>query len=70
MWLPLGAVNLLQIYIIPPLTINGGTDFTYPQGDGGLSCRHFVEASLIFKTMYAIFQYLGIVKDFFIYSSE
>ena len=35
--LPLGAVNLLGMHIIPPLTINAGTHFTYPQGDGGLS---------------------------------
>ena len=35
--LPLGAVNLLEMHIIPPLTINAGTHFTYPQRDGGLS---------------------------------
>ena len=35
--LPLGAVNLFKMHIIPPLTINAGTHFTYPQGDGGLS---------------------------------
>ena len=35
--LPLGAVNLLGMHIIPPLTINAGTHFTYPQRNGGLS---------------------------------
>ena len=35
--LPLGTVNLLGMHIIPPLTINAGTHFTYPQRDGGLS---------------------------------
>ena len=37
MRLPLGAVNLFGMHIIPPLTISAGTHFTYPQGDGGLS---------------------------------
>ena len=37
MRLPLGVVNLLGMHIIPPLTINAGTHFTYPQSDGGLS---------------------------------
>ena len=37
MRLPLGAVNLFGMHIIPPLTINAGTHFTYPQGDGWLS---------------------------------
>ena len=35
--LPLGMVNLLGMHIIPPLTINAGTHFTYPQRDRGLS---------------------------------
>ena len=35
--LPLAAVNLLGMHIIPPLTINPGTHFTYLQRDGGLS---------------------------------
>ena len=34
---PLGTVNLFGMRIIPPLTINAGTHFTYPQGDGELS---------------------------------
>ena len=37
MRLPLGAVNLFGMHIIPSLTINAGIHFTYPQGDGGLS---------------------------------
>ena len=37
MRLPLGAVNLFGMHIIPPLTINAGTHFTYPQRNGGLS---------------------------------
>ena len=35
--LPLGTVNLLGMHIIPLLTINDGSHFTYPQRDGGLS---------------------------------
>ena len=35
MRLPLGAVNLFGMHIIPPLTINAGTHCTYPQRDGG-----------------------------------
>ena len=35
--LPLGAVKLFGMHITPPLTINVGIHFTYPQGDGGLS---------------------------------
>ena len=35
--LPLDTVNLLGMHIIPPLTINAGILFTYPQRDGGLS---------------------------------
>ena len=35
--LPLDTVNLLGMHIFPPLTINAGTHFTYPQTDGGLS---------------------------------
>ena len=31
MRLPLGAVNLFGMHIIPPLTINAGTHCTYPQ---------------------------------------
>ena len=34
--LPLGTVNLFGMHIIPPLTINAGTNFTYPQRDGEL----------------------------------
>ena len=37
MWLPLGAVNLLGMHIIPPLTLTAGTHLIYPQGNGGLS---------------------------------
>ena len=37
MGLPLGTVNLFGIHIIPPLTINASTHFTYPQGDEELS---------------------------------
>ena len=37
MMLPLGAVNLFGMHIIPPLAISAGTHFTYPQRDGGLS---------------------------------
>ena len=37
MRLSLGTVNLFGMHIIPPLTINAGTHFTYPQGDGGFS---------------------------------
>ena len=33
-------VNLLGMHIIPPLTINAGTHFTYQQKDGGLSQPH------------------------------
>ena len=35
--LPLAMVNLLGMHIIPPLTINVGIHFTYPQKDGELS---------------------------------
>ena len=35
--LPLVTVNLFGMHIFPPITINAGTHFTYPQGDGGLS---------------------------------
>ena len=35
--LPLGKVNLLGMHIIPLLTINAGTHFTYLERDGGLS---------------------------------
>ena len=35
--LPLDAVHLFGMHIIPPLTINAGTHFAYLQGDGGLS---------------------------------
>ena len=35
--LPLGAVNLFGMHIIPPLTVTAGTHFTYPHRDGGLS---------------------------------
>ena len=37
MRLPLGAVNLFGMHIIPPLTITAGTHFTYQQRDEGLS---------------------------------
>ena len=37
MRLPLGTVKLFGTHIIPPLTINAGTQFTYPHRDGGLS---------------------------------
>ena len=37
MRLPVGTVNLFEMHIIPPLTINAGTHFTYPQRDRGLS---------------------------------
>ena len=37
MRLPLGTVNLVWMHITPPLTINDGTHFIYPQRDGGLS---------------------------------
>ena len=37
MTLSIDTVNLFGMHIIHPLTINAGTHFTYPQGDGGLS---------------------------------
>ena len=37
MRLPLGAVNLFGMHIIPPLTIYASTHFIYPPREGGLS---------------------------------
>ena len=46
MRLSLGTVNLLGMHIIPLLTINAGTQFTYPLRNGAQSTPSHIESGV------------------------